>query len=71
MFTNFKLAVHYNITYKQPVSIIKNGRRATKLVQLTLRDVMFYKSTPCFYVFYANSQYIKIKRDNLVCFEEI
>lgn len=71
MSPNFKLAKYYNVTYKQSISTIKYGRRATEFVELTLKNVMFYKFTPCFYVFYASSQFIKIKRDNLVSFEEV
>lgn len=71
MLFNFKLARYYNITYKQPMPTIKHGKRTSELVELTLKNVMFYKSTPCFYIFYASSQFIKIKRDNLVLFEEI
>ena len=49
---------------------IKRGKRVSELVELTLKQVMFYKSTLYFYVFYAGKQFIKIKQDRLVSAHE-
>ena len=67
---NFKLAKIYNVKYLQPYATIKHGKRKSELVELTLKQVMFYKSTPYFYVFYAGKQFIKIKQDSVVSYEE-
>ena len=67
---NFKLAKIYNVKYKQPMPTIKRGKRVSELVELTLKQVMFYKSTLYFYVFYAGKQFIKIKQDRLVSAHE-
>lgn len=68
---DFKLGKYYNVTYNQSMPTIKHGKRVREFVELTLRQVMFYKSTPCFYVFYANKQLIKIKQEDVLDYNEI
>ena len=67
---DFKLAKIYNVKYLQPYATVKHGKRKSELVELTLKQVMFYKSTPCLYVFYASGKYINIKQDSVVSYEE-
>lgn len=67
---DFKLAKYYNVKYLQSFSTFKRGKRASELKEITLKQVMFYKSTPCLYVFYAGGQYIKLKKELIVSFEE-
>ena len=70
---NFKLANQYDITYFLTTSICKNGVFVSNKTPLTLKDIMFYKSTNCYYVFYAKTsgQYIKIKKENVIRINEL
>lgn len=66
----FKLAKFYDVKYLQSTSIFKGGKYKKGHVEIELKQVMFYKSTPSFYVFYANNKYIKIKKDNVLSLNE-
>ena len=70
---NLKLAKHYDVTYLLTTSICKNGSFVSNKTPLTLKDVMFYKSTECFYKFYAKTsgEIISIKKTNVLDIREL
>ena len=70
---NFMLAKHYDVDYLLTTSIIKNGNFVSCKTPLTLKNVMFWKSTEHFYIFYAkdNDKCIKIKKSNIISAKEL
>lgn len=70
---NFLLAKQYDVDYVLTTSICKNGVFVSNKTNLTLKNVMFYKSTNCFYVFYAkeSGKFINIKKTNVLNVREL
>lgn len=63
----FKLGKYYDVTYKQKERLFKNK---IGYINLTLHNLMFYKSTDCYFVFWTGKQIIRINKKNLINFEE-
>lgn len=59
---NFKLAKRYDVTY---LSSVKKFAEKKATISITLKDLMFYKSTPCYYIFWTGSEQIRLKKNSV------
>lgn len=70
---NLKLAKFYDVDYTLTSSICKNGVFVSNKTTLTAKNVMFYRSTDCYYIFYAkiSDKMVRIKKSNVLAIREI
>ena len=61
--TEFKLGNLYDISYKYKYSV---SRFECKETTIHLKSQMFYKSTPCYYVFWNSKEYVRVLKKNLL-----
>lgn len=60
----FKLGKFYNVSCN-----VKNDK-SKNYIEVLLKDVMFYKSTEMYYVFWNGKSFIRIKKINLINYSE-
>lgn len=60
----FKLGNYYDITCK-----IKDLKGKSQ-IEILLKDIMFYKSTEMYYVFWTGRKFVRIRKVNLIKFNE-
>jgi len=63
---NFKVGVLYDISYKFKYSLSRFDRKETTI---NLKQQMFCKSTPCYFVFWNKKGYVRVLKSNLLSAE--
>lgn len=60
---DFKLGKKYSITYKQFVAVY--GKPKADIVEITLKDLMYYRQTECYFYFWAGKESIRVLKSRL------
>lgn len=60
----FKLGNFYNVSCN-----VKNNKSKI-CMEVMLKDIMFYKSTEMYYVFWTGRKFVRIRKVNLIKFNE-
>ena len=60
---DFKLGKKYSITYKQFVAVY--GKPKADIVEITLKDLMYYRQTECYFYFWTGKESIRVLKSRL------
>lgn len=64
----FLLGKKYNITFEQQVK--GPGRSRPGIVKITLKNLLYFRQTDCFYYFWTGKETIRIKKLKFVSAEQ-
>lgn len=66
---DLKLGCYYDITYLQKQKVFNKPKKIDTAI--TLNKLMFYKTTPCYYIFWTGREQVRIARKALLIAREL
>lgn len=65
---DFKKGCRYDVIYSHAQKVFNKPKLVS--VEITLKNLMFYKSTECYYIFWTDKEFVRIAKKQFISAEK-